>query len=322
VPKTCEPLWTSTSGGVAHASPVVAGGVVYINAESNDVGNRTTLYAFDAAGNTNCSGSRPTCPPLWSAPLGGSTRSSPAVANGVVYTGFGPTGTSIFGGLAAYDAGGSNNCSGVPKTCVPLWTAPMKGFVDSSPAVSNGVAYVANHVGSPSALFAFDAAGGSGHCSGSAATKTCTALWSGPLPTSDAISSPAVAYGIAWIGTGDGRLYAFDAAGNINCSGTPKVCTPRWSAGPTPRGAIGFSSPTIANGVIYIGLENDSFEGSLVGTGLYAFDATGDTNCSGAPKTCTPLWSVPNQQGFSSPVVANGRVYFNGDHLEAFTPGR
>jgi hypothetical protein len=123
-----------------------------------------------------------------------------------------------------------------------------------------------------------------------------------------------------WVGDGNGTLFAFDAAGNINCSGTPKTCTARWSAAPTPAAAVGFSSPTIANGVIYIGLENDSFEGSLVGSGLYAFDATGDLNCSGVPKTCTPLWSVPNQQVGSSPVVANGRVYVDGDHLEAFTP--
>jgi outer membrane protein assembly factor BamB len=321
VPKTCSPLWTSTSGGEAFASPVVSRGRVYVS-----TGNGA-LYAFDAAGTTNCSGVPKTCAPLWTAPSGSYgtiSRSSPAVANGLVYLGVDPTlPGSLFGGLAAFDADGTRNCSGLPKTCAPLWVAPVQGFVSSSPAVSNGVAYLANNnPGGSSALFAFDATGGTGHCSGATATKTCTPLWTGPLSSSSE-SSPAVAYGIVWIGDGNGRLFAFDAAGNINCAGTPKTCTPRWSATPTPAAAINFSSPTIANGVVYIGLENDSCctgPVSLAGAGLFAFDATGDMNCSGVPVTCTPLWSVPNQQVFSSPVVANGRVYVNGNHLEAYTP--
>ena len=42
--------------------------------------------------------------------------SSPAVANGIVYVG------SIYGELYAFDAAGVNGCSGIPKTCLPLWT--------------------------------------------------------------------------------------------------------------------------------------------------------------------------------------------------------
>jgi hypothetical protein len=45
------------------------------------------LYAFDAAGSTNCSGNPPTCSPLWTATTGSVLVSSPAVANGVVYVG-------------------------------------------------------------------------------------------------------------------------------------------------------------------------------------------------------------------------------------------
>jgi hypothetical protein len=44
---------------------------------------------------------------------------------------------------------------------------------------------------------------------------------------------------------------------------------------------------------------------------LNAFDAAGVTNCSGAPKTCQPLWTSGLLGTFSlSPVsVANGVVY-------------
>jgi outer membrane protein assembly factor BamB len=322
VPKTCSPLWTSTptSTGVGLSSPVVARGVVYLGSDGSSA-NPATLYAFDAAGATKCSGVPKTCAPLWSAALGSGARSSPAILGSVLYIGFDNPSGSIFGGLAAFDANGVTNCSGVPKTCVPLWTGPMPFAVFSTPAVAHGVVYVANNglALRPTSLYAFDAAGGTAHCSGTGPTKTCAPLWTAPLPT-DVNSSPAVAAGTVWIGGGNGRLYAFDAGGNTNCSGSPKTCTPLRIAVPTTAGSIGFSSPTIASGVIYVGMQNDSFEGSLAGTGLYAYDETGNTNCSGSPKTCSPLWTVPNQQVFSSPVVANGHVFVNGDHLEAFKP--
>jgi hypothetical protein len=43
------------------------------------------LYAFDAAGVKNCSGSPVTCSPLWSVQTGGPVRSSPTVTDGFVY---------------------------------------------------------------------------------------------------------------------------------------------------------------------------------------------------------------------------------------------
>jgi outer membrane protein assembly factor BamB len=46
------------------------------------------------------------------------------------------------------------------------------------------------------------------------------------------------------------RLYAYDAAGSIGCSGTPKTCTPLLGA-PLPIRTL--SSPTVANGRVYVG---------------------------------------------------------------------
>jgi outer membrane protein assembly factor BamB len=63
-------------------------------------------------------------------------------------------------------------------------------------------------------------------------------------------SSPAVANGVVYVGSDDHRLYAFDAAGTINCSSTPKTCTPLFSA---DVGDVVESSPAVANGMVYVG---------------------------------------------------------------------
>src|ERR1700731_559690 len=122
-------------------------------------------------------------------------------------------------------------------------------------------------------------------------------------------SSPAVAAGVLYIGVDDHKLYAFDAAGKTNCAtGTPGVCAPLWTG---LTGGYLFSSPVIVNGVAYVGTTDHL---------LYAFDATGNTNCSGTPKTCAPLWTADTHGVIpSSPVVSNGVVYVAaGGSLNAF----
>ena len=47
---------------------------------------------------------------------------------------------------------------------------------------------------------------------------------------SDVLSSPAVAHGVVYVGSSGGTFAAFDAAGTLKCSGTPKTCTPLWKA--------------------------------------------------------------------------------------------
>ena len=68
-------------------------------------------------------------------------------------------------------------------------------------------------------------------------------------------SSPAVANGVVYVGSGDDKLYAFKAAG----CGQP-TCLPLWTA--TTGGEI-YSSPAVANGVVYVGSLDDK---------LYAFE--------------------------------------------------
>ena len=287
-PKACPRLWSYSPGGsqVTNGSPAVIENVVY---GSWDGGK---LYAFDARGNTNCAGTPKTCGPLWrTTQMGNTAPSSPQVANGVVYVNVFDTGT-----LNAFDAAGITNCSGVPKVCSPLWTAATGANVSGSPAIANGVAYVTSQDGS---LYAFDAAGAT-NCSG--LPKTCTPLWT--APTGHVLDAPpAVSGGIVYVaGGGERVVYAFDATGSTDCSGVPKTCTPLWTA---PTNGNTYATPAIAYGTVYIG----SY-GGVGGNVLSAFDAQGITNCAGAPKVCSPLWTGPTGGiDVSSPAVANGLVF-------------
>ena len=107
-------------------------------------------------------------------------------------------------------------------------------------------------------------------------------------------SSPAVAAGVVYAGSGDGRLYAWDAAG----CGAAAACAPLWRSEAT-GGHI--SSPAVAAGVVYAGSADRR---------LYAWDAAG---CGAA--ACAPLWRSEATDGYihSSPAVAAGVVYAGSD---------
>jgi outer membrane protein assembly factor BamB len=296
-PKTCQPLWTGTTGGSINATAAVSGGRVYISSEDG------RLYAFDAKGMTNCSGTPKTCAPIWTSTDVGIFASSPAVAGGVVYV----AGGSQPGKLFAFDAKGVTNCSGVPKTCDPMWTGETSGkaATDSSPAVANGLVYVGSSTTRGGGFDAFDARGVT-NCSGT--PKTCAPLWTGTTGT--VFGSPTVANGLAYIITENFSLLAFDAAGVVNCSGTPKSCSPVWTSATQNVE----SGPVVMSGTLYVG----TF------AGLEAFDAAGSTNCSvSPPRRCSPLWTGVTQ-GLSQPYEpagANGLVYISSNQdpgLNAF----
>jgi outer membrane protein assembly factor BamB len=295
--------WSGHTGAPIYSSPAVVDGVVYVGSDD------FKLYAFDAAGNTNCSGSPKVCAPLWTANTFGKVRSSPTVANGVVYVG------SDDQTLYAFSAAGNTNCGGSPKVCDPLWKTVTLIHAVGTPAIADGVVYV-----SAGWLFTFDAAGDL-NCSGS--PKICAPLWHS-APDVVVQTSPAVANGVIYVGgartsTTDYRLWAFSATGTTNCSERPNiidpnvlemVCVPLWS-GSVPAVK---SAPAIANGVVYIS-GNDFNHFDPGGYSLVAFDATGVTNCYviGSEKRCAPLWTAQQQlgtwQGSWSPAVANGVVY-------------
>lgn len=287
-----------------YSSPNVVNGVVYLGG-----GGSSMLYTFDASGTTNCSGSPKVCQPLWTGTTAsgtsrGAVDSSPAYANGVVYI------ASADGNLYAFDGNGKASCSGSPVVCTQLWSATVGGSPappQTAPAVANGTVYYANGT-----LYAFDASGTKG-CSG--APKICSPMWTG---AGSAISSPAVTSSTVYVGEAtygaQSGVAAFDALGTNGCAGTPKVCDPLWFDSVSGSvGLGGYSSPTVANGVLYIG--GNAFG---VGGSLYAFDAAGSAGCAGVPRTCSPLFAYSLGSPmylFSDPTVANGTVFVRGATL-------
>jgi hypothetical protein len=121
-------------------------------------------------------------------------------------------------------------------------------------------------------------------------------------------SSPAVANGVVYVGSGDYKLYAYA----VGCASGGGTCSPLWTA---LTGDAIYSSPAVADGVVYVGSADDK---------LYAFDSAGVVGCSGSPKTCTPLWTASTGSAIeSSPAVANGVVYVGSadDKLYAYGVG-
>ena len=288
-------------------APLIANGILYVATNQ--------LYAFDATGAADCSAAPKTCTPLWTAPtayIHGMT-----IANGRVYV-------TDNEGVQAFDAAGSENCSGTPKVCAPLWatgtntnTSTGHAFEPGpgSPVVANGVLYVpgygdgiAPNLGG-AYVAAFAAAGTTG-CSGT--PTICVPMWTTTgLPVSSGNDgSPAIADGVLYIANG-ATLDAFAATGSTGCSGTPKACAPLWTA--TMSGnETSTAAPAVADGIVYV-------DNPL--SGLYAFDASGTTNCSAnaTGKTCAPLWNAPSALDGGAVAVANGVVYETaGGKLTAF----
>ena len=213
----------------------------------------------------------------WSFATGESIVSSPVWHAGTLYFG------SDDGFVYALDA----------ATGRQRWAARTGGPVPSTPAVANGRVHVMSYDGR---LHTLDAATG-------------LPLWQfategerrfearglhGNLPRTQTVadpydvylSSPAVADGMVFFGSGDGYVYALDAA----------TGTLRWKQ---RTGDVVHASPAVADGAVIVG----SWDGKL-----YAFDAK-----SGAER-----WRfqggvdamMHNQQGFqSSAAVAGGVVY-------------
>jgi outer membrane protein assembly factor BamB len=276
---------TFMTGDTVESSPAVVNNVLYVGSDDNRV------YAFDAKTKTGCSGTPRVCAALWrSSSLGGNVISSPAVAGGRVFV------ASQGDRIQALDATGTTGCSGTPKTCSPLWVKPLLNDPIASPTVANGLVYV-EQTEATATVFALDAATGAHNWDSVPEEKS-----TGFIKQFGAV---AVANGVAYatladIVSSDGEgLYAFDATGNTNCSGTPKRCAPLWRANFDYFRENG-TSPAVAGGVVYV-VDNDGV--------LRAYDAGGVAGCSGTPKVCSPLWTANAGQGNHAPAVANGRVY-------------
>jgi eukaryotic-like serine/threonine-protein kinase len=235
-------------------------------------GNLTHSGAYDAAGVQKVAQLK------WKFTTMGMVISSPAVAQGVVYVG------STDGNLYAVDL----------ETGVQKWKFETKVRVTSSPAVAGGIVYFGSYDGK---FYALDAAngqlkwkfqtGGERRFAGKHLHGSQPDGETMPDPFDFYLSSPAISAGLVYFGSGDGNIYALDAAsGKLH-----------WKF---HTGDVVHASPAIADRTLFIG-SWDSY--------LYALDAT----------TGKEKWrfksgedhEIYNQVGIqSSAAVMDGVVYF------------
>lgn len=256
---------------------------------------------------------------LWKFKTGGKVFSSPTVADGAVYIG------SSDGQLYALSA-----TDGAVR-----WKRATRGAVNSSPAVAGGTIYFTSRDG---LFYAVDASTGKdkwtfktegerrftapGIHGATPRTETM------PDPYDVFLSSPAIAAGVVYFGSGDGHVYALNAVtGQLE-----------WKF---KTGDVVHASPAVADGVVYIGSWDRNLYALDAATGAVAWRfQTGDDQeihnqigiASSAAvvggvvyfgcrdghfyavdaKTGKEKWNVDNRKGWviASPAVRDGVVYF------------
>jgi outer membrane protein assembly factor BamB len=216
----------------------------------------------------------------WKFKTGGRVISSPLVVGDVVYVG------STDGSLYAV-----NRSDGTQR-----WRFDSKGPISSSPAFNNGLVYISSLDG---LVYAIDAT--TGQSRWTFATKgerrfTAPGIH-GAIPRTERMadpfdvftSSPTIANGTVFIGSGDQNVYALDAATGAL----------RWTFA---TGDVVHASPAVANGVVVIGSWDRN---------VYALDAaTGRERWRYTTGNDTVIY---NQIGIaSSAAIVNGAVFVGG----------
>jgi len=213
----------------------------------------------------------------WAFKTGGPVVGSPAIADGVVYI------ASLSGYLYAVD-----QATGKEK-----WKFKSRMPIASTPAIQGGVVYFVSSTG---ALGAIDAATGQpkwvlpAEYDRKFEAKNLHGLPSAAQTIPDAwdlfTSSPAVANGKVFFGSGDGGVYAADAATGVL----------QWKFSTHD---VVHASPAVAHGTVFVGSWDSTLYALDADTGLlkWSFKAGEDP-------------AIHNQVGFqSSPAVADGTVY-------------
>ena len=213
----------------------------------------------------------------WKFPTGDRIVSSPVTHNKILYFG------SDDGNVYAVDA----------ETGRQVWKRTTGGPVPCTPAVANGMVYAASYDGK---FYALDAA--TGAIKWKFATEGERRFEAkgihGLQPRNQTIadqfdvylSSPVVAQGAVYFGSGDGHLYALDAnSGEL-----------KWKF---KTGNVIHASPAYADGVLFVGSWDSYFYALDAATGKEKWRFHGGED---------PL--IHNQVGFqSSAAVVNGVVY-------------
>ena len=207
----------------------------------------------------------------WKFPTGDRIVSSPVCSDKVLYFG------GDDGNVYAVDA----------ETGRQIWKRATAGPVSATPAVANGAVYVGSYDGKFYALNAQTGAMKWKFATGGERRFEAKGLH-GMQPKNQTmadpfdvfLSSPVVANGAVYFGSGDGNLYALDASsGEL-----------RWKF---KTGDVVHASPAFADGVLFFGSWDSYF---------YAVDA----------KTGKEKWRFNNELSWviTSPAVAQGKVFF------------
>jgi outer membrane protein assembly factor BamB len=188
--------------------------------------------------------------PLWNATSAGPSLSSPAVVNGTVFVAY-------YGGTVH----ALNATTGAER-----WRRELNSTTSTTPAVHNRTVYVGDRRGR---FYAFS-------------METGKTRWSRRV-TSEFRSSPAVWNGTVFVGSSDRRVYALDARSGVGVWNTT-LGDIKWDRGEARPDSGIFSSPTVADGVVYVG-SNDGRVYSLRaadGTVRWSVSTRGDVTASPA----------------------------------------
>jgi eukaryotic-like serine/threonine-protein kinase len=275
-PLTNDVLWSKSTNDLEMdlsgcATPVVAAGVIYLKYPG-------TIYALDAYNSTL----------IRSYDLGSSysCQQSPAVVNGVLYTG---TGT---GEVLAF-----NTTSGDT-----IWNYMTGGGILSSPSVENGVLYIGSIDGN---LYALNATAG-------------ILIWS--YQTDDRVNySPAVSNGVVVVGSDDGNLYAMDAqtgsqlwnysTGYSYSNEAPCIVGDVVYAGQYYSSDGNFSALSLTTGEKIWSISKSVWGSVAVNNGTVYLNANDGNTYAVNATTGAQIWSYTTSASYNSPIIACDVVY-------------
>ena len=173
------------------------------------------------------------------------------------------------------------------------WKFKTEGRVASSAAVVNGVAYFGSYDGNFYAVSTVDGklkwkfqTGGEHRFAAKHLHGSLPVAETMPDPFDVYLSSPVVADGSVYFGSGDGNIYALDAT----------TGTQRWKFA---TGNVVHASPAVADGTVFIGSWDSNFYALDAGSGKEKWRfKTGEDH------------EIHNQEGLqASPIVSDGVVY-------------
>ncbi len=276
----------NSTGSFVGSSPVVALGHVYVANTNGQV------VALDPSGLNDCSfNSMDICTPqfTFATPPNQPVYATPVVSGNLLLI-------SVADIVYAFDATGSQNCSGTTIICTPLWsTEPMGGINMSTPVIFGSNFIVHDSIG----LYSFSTTGV--NCTSSSSSLVCNPLWSAPYGNQSYM--PPAIYNTTVFSTSGGKLLAFDANGVVNCRGIPDVCNPEWTA-------------QSAEDQLGVAVDSSTGEVFTASNYVYGFDANGITNCSNG--TCSPIWQGAVAGSFSqfySPIeIFDNILYIEGSN--------